>query len=1445
MDDATLQVNLGLLGSKLVGKQFYGARQWSALDDVPALVGARSLLIPEVRGGGGGGGGDGPHVRFLGALDIDFWDDAVLARVKAGELELIVDAPLVVADRSKVRSADLTRHLGGYARTQKLGVRELLDRVPLLGALWRRLERVCARLRAANVVHAVYYSGAKGFRLLVHASELFCAVAPGAANYHADAERRLLAYFVDVVRCERAEVDGLFDASIFGPEKGTRPDLFAHPESRLWPSGLDRVAPLDAEDAAVSQHFRAFVAWFVGAARAAWALRAELPRLAPAAQRKRAAAAPADAAAAVKRGKAQLAVAAGGAAAVSEPLFEHPKAAAGAATHFSLKAKYTSYRRVDNVAHFYDQLAVFAGPHFTSECMSAVTRLAIDYDAGPPLREPCAVLGGATPLAAIMRVVAERIFVQAPSAHELRCVVVETPRRAADAPNVARAKIYFPALFVTPRDGSAAMATLADALADLANAAEPDEGAAAASENEADASSGNEADGDGDDHDDGGDGAVGPESDMRDAPNDDDDDENNNGDDGYDESSSSDDDAMLGAAPIGANDGADASDIDVDAADAAIEWRIVIDAQIYAKGALRMAVSDVYDEATGRAQGRAHVFDARRQIEFSGVDALPMPDAQRRCRNVRALLDETSLREQSRRDPAGWTPRVLAPEAAARRGRAPPAADRGADGVLPAELCDALAAEMRADVLAAPLFALEGGLTVLKRLGGRLYAYSTQRGCPNAPERDGVRAHASRTLFVALAIEDGCAVPALRCTCTCERAPRCADWRVVCAPLSRDLSRRLYPDLAALHLDEAHEQLPLADVERFLADAQRGDARLLARLFAGRVCYDALEKTYYAWAGNRWIADDAGLVTHVLSAAAAHQYRSAARLLRRDANRALVARDVGVDDAGSANDANDAADVNDAAAEAARKKLAKSLAGRIKALEGRAHNVSTFNHIKNVLKFLEPLVRVPNERWDAQPYLLFCRNCVVDLRPDAVPRARAAVPSDYNRSVAPVDFRGDDAAAPRFAAALRDIFHYPAAKVAREAAEALERDDAAGADCFVARARQIGASVGGNDGACATAAAAFARDGALDAFEAAFAAALPAQPGEAELFFVQEALGASLVGTVLGEHLFVHYGADGANAKSWLFELVADVLGPDIARPVPVETLLATGQSSAGPSPHVLMLRGTRLVWCSELESGTSLSAAKIKRLTGGDTVAARGLYQDIVTFKPSHTLHVVTNHLIAAPGDDVALWRRIVVVEYKNRFVAEPSRANERRADASLRACILDEEPSGVLAWLVAGCARYLARNGRLNVPASARALTQQYEHASRAGGVARFVAARCSVAPAARVEGAPLRAAYEAWHAAQYDDGERLAPQAFAHAICALPGVARALKRGVVVYVGLALCAEAACGGGGGGGDGGGDDGGDGGGGGGEVCDAGDSGESDAGGGEGAESNGSAAEM
>ena len=97
-----------------------------------------------------------------------------------------------------------------------------------------------------------------------------------------------------------------------------------------------------------------------------------------------------------------------------------------------------------------------------------------------------------------------------------------------------------------------------------------------------------------------------------------------------------------------------------------------------------------------------------------------------------------------------------------------------------------------------------------------------------------------------------------------------------------------------------------------------------------------------------------------------------------------------------------------------------------------------------------------------------------------------------------------------------------------------------------------------------------------------------------------------------------------------------------------------------GGSRHLTeraLIRGARLAVCEETGEGEALNAKRVKNLTGGNRIVARGLYQNDYNFAPTHTLVLATNHLPVVKVNDHATWRRLRAVTFPNTFWTEADR--------------------------------------------------------------------------------------------------------------------------------------------------------------------------------------------
>ncbi|MCV7631673.1 phage/plasmid primase, P4 family [Micrococcus luteus] len=282
-------------------------------------------------------------------------------------------------------------------------------------------------------------------------------------------------------------------------------------------------------------------------------------------------------------------------------------------------------------------------------------------------------------------------------------------------------------------------------------------------------------------------------------------------------------------------------------------------------------------------------------------------------------------------------------------------------------------------------------------------------------------------------------------------------------------------------------------------------------------------------------------------------------------------------------------------------------------------------------------------------------------------------------------------------------------------------------------------------------------------------------PDPDERGYLQRVVGQAVFGAVR-EHLFPVLTGTGANGKGTAYTAIAHALGDYVTIVDP--DLLMTSQRGPG-GPEMMQLLGARLVIGSETEEGKPLDAALMKRLTGGDPITARHLYQAPVTWEPSHQFMYVTNHLPKVKGNDPAVWRRVRVIPFD---VVIPPEHRDSALPERLRA-----SADAVVTWAARGWFDYLDRGG-MDDPEAVTAATDAY--AVQSDAVRRFVAEACTTAPGASARSSDLHRAWAAW--ATTDGADPLSAKAFGAELDRLGYPAKRTKVGAV-RPGIGLLTEA----------------------------------------------------
>jgi putative DNA primase/helicase len=250
--------------------------------------------------------------------------------------------------------------------------------------------------------------------------------------------------------------------------------------------------------------------------------------------------------------------------------------------------------------------------------------------------------------------------------------------------------------------------------------------------------------------------------------------------------------------------------------------------------------------------------------------------------------------------------------------------------------------------------------------------------------------------------------------------------------------------------------------------------------------------------------------------------------------------------------------------------------------------------------------------------------------------------------------------------------------------------------------------------------------------------------------FHHRALGYSLTGDTSEECFFFAYG-DGRNGKTKTYQAVRAVMG-DYGMTAPFTMLTPNRYGGSGPTPELARLDGARFVSASETTGGMVFDEAKMKQLTGGDTIAARHLHSPFFEFLPRLKLWLSANDRPGVHDMSAAFWSRVRLLPFTVNF--EERGTMDRRLASKLKG-----ELPGILAWMVEGCLAW-QRDG-LIAPAAVTEAVEEYRDAS--DPVIDFVGERCVRVPGAWVSHSEVYTAYSDWMDSQGRRTEKIKTRKF----------------------------------------------------------------------------------
>jgi len=271
--------------------------------------------------------------------------------------------------------------------------------------------------------------------------------------------------------------------------------------------------------------------------------------------------------------------------------------------------------------------------------------------------------------------------------------------------------------------------------------------------------------------------------------------------------------------------------------------------------------------------------------------------------------------------------------------------------------------------------------------------------------------------------------------------------------------------------------------------------------------------------------------------------------------------------------------------------------------------------------------------------------------------------------------------------------------------------------------------------------------------------------------FIQRMCGYCLSGDRREQKLFFAHG-QGSNGKSTLLDILMWIMGT-YALKLPTTALMAS-RNERHPT-ELAQLHGKRLAVSNELEEGSFWAEARIKELTGDETLTARFMRQDNFTFTMSHKHLIAGNHKPRLKGGDPAMARRMVLVPFLQKFEGS---AKDTKLPEKLKA-----EAPGIMAWVIEGARKWYADG--LAIPSSVECASRDYmaEH----DDIAMWIEECCKVEVGTHAKSSELYASFRRWKQSR---GEHEPSQTvWGEKMTLVPGLRKVKMTGIMTLKGIDL--------------------------------------------------------
>lgn len=240
------------------------------------------------------------------------------------------------------------------------------------------------------------------------------------------------------------------------------------------------------------------------------------------------------------------------------------------------------------------------------------------------------------------------------------------------------------------------------------------------------------------------------------------------------------------------------------------------------------------------------------------------------------------------------------------------------------------------------------------------------------------------------------------------------------------------------------------------------------------------------------------------------------------------------------------------------------------------------------------------------------------------------------------------------------------------------------------------------------------------------------------LDWLQEAVGYSLTGHTSEGCLFYLYGPT-RSGKGTFSQTLQKLLGKPLSAGIDFNILVQQRNEDA-QNFALAPLRPCRLLVGSEPGKYERFNEAKMKTLTGEDTVRCSFKNKDHFEYNPQYKIWLSSNWPFNADTADAAAWGRARIITFPNSFLGKEDKQLKARLERAL---------PGVLAWAVEGAQRWYASERGLATPQAVEAEVRQQRTAQ--DYIQQFLDDCCVIKEDEFVSSKDLYESYKRWCAGE----------------------------------------------------------------------------------------------